>query len=54
VHNIAIEKQQVQPPTGVRKHVMFAAMTEMLCRHFAAVHDTVLNSFEQDAPLAAE
>ena len=52
--NVAIEKQQVELPSGALPHVRFAERTEMLCRHFAAVNDAVIRSYSDDLAEAAE
>ncbi|MDB5686987.1 MAG: hypothetical protein JWR77_1576, partial [Rhizorhabdus sp.] len=43
-HN-AVEQQQALLPSGVRRELVFGAKTEMLCRHFAAVNDAVVNAY---------
>lgn len=53
--NVAIEKRQVELPSGARPHVMSGEKGEMLCRHLAAVKDAVLQSYAEETPaLAAE
>jgi phenylpropionate dioxygenase-like ring-hydroxylating dioxygenase large terminal subunit len=42
--NVAIEKQQVELASGARREIVFAAKSEMLCRHFAAVNDTLMGA----------
>jgi phenylpropionate dioxygenase-like ring-hydroxylating dioxygenase large terminal subunit len=46
--NVAIEKQQVELPSGARRELMFASKAEMLCRHFAAVNDSYLATLDED------
>lgn len=52
--NVAIEMQQVELPSGARPDVIFAEKTEMLCRHFAAVNDAVIESYGSQVAEAAE
>ncbi len=50
--NVAIEMQQEQLPSGVRPRIQFGEKCEMLCRHFAAVNEALLDSYVQQAEAA--